>query len=290
MLLFLSHILKRNTFWGTLKAGSSVQKNACGTFFSILLPKSALLPLQLPSAYVSQLPSLPGDARGSSETPHTKKHFWSLSFPSVSIQIIRARGKRKIKKKKEEMLLFLLSRCWSMLSARCSAGGPRRLAAPGEQRADACLKYCPLWWQLGRERREAGASCSSPSPLVVAMTSPEKSWQRAGKEPLAAATQGGEPIVEEEVVEGREGGEDKGGEDVPAAARERDALPPQPPPAPGERGRRRPAEELLRVQTFLWGSSITPVWILPQFLKMTKIWGSQTPLLPRPSPHGSSFF
>lgn len=136
-------------------------------------------------------------------------------------------GGKKIKKKKikEEMLLFLFRRCWSMLSARCSAGGPRRLAAPGEQRADACLKYCPLRWQLGRERREAGASCSSPSPLVVTMTSPEKSWQRAGKEALAAATQGGEPIVEEEGVEGREWGEDKGGEDVPAAARERDALP-----------------------------------------------------------------
>lgn len=57
----------------------------------------------------------------------------------------------------------------------------------------------------GRERREAGASCFSPSPLVV-ITSQVTSWQRAGKN--ASSRQGG-TIIEQEREEGSEPDDNK---------------------------------------------------------------------------------
>ena len=158
MLLFLSHLLR-----DTLKASFSVQKNACGTFLSILLTKSALLHNCLRYLQM-RIPFLKLHAQAS-----IFKACLFLPYQFKSSEL----GRRNVPVSFWPLPLDAV--CLVLRRSALSAGSPGSNGSCCSNTVSCDTGLAPDQ-AAGRERWEAGTSCFSPSSLVM-ITSQVTSWR-----------------------------------------------------------------------------------------------------------------
>lgn len=176
MLLFLSHLLKWDMFWGTLKAGFSVQKSTCGTLLSIWLTRSALLHNCL-HCLERRIAFLKLHAQTS-----IFKVYLFLLYQFKSSEL----GKRNVPVPFRPLPVDAV--CPVLHSSASLAGSPGSNGGCCSNTVSCDAGLAPDR-AAGRERWEAGASCFSPSPLVM-ITSQVTSWQWAGKNAWQQAPRG----------------------------------------------------------------------------------------------------